>query len=203
MTRPKRTRKPYTPEERDRKNAAARQRYRDDPEFRERCLTNPGKRPPAECPSCGEVKKLWTRICSACRARKRMLTDGDRLRAYQQRYRNRNRERERVRLRAFYAKTKTRQMVRAAKWRAQCSGVPFDITEHDVAIPMFCPVLGIHIEQASGRQNPNSPSLDKIIPERGYVRGNVRVVSARANTLKRDGTLEEFKAIVRYLECAR
>jgi hypothetical protein len=190
-----------TPEQRTKKNAAFRLKYQTDAEFRQRWRAKMKARPPVPCVQCGLTKKSRGRgLCHACAGVIRRRTQGDKMRAYEQRYRDRNRERERVRLRAFYAKTKTRQLVRAAKWRASQSGVPFNITAHDIQIPMFCPVFGIPIKQASGRQNPNSPSLDKIVPSLGYVRGNVRVISARANTLKRDGTLDEFRAIVAYLE---
>ena len=91
-------------------------------------------------------------------------------------------------------------MVTRARWRARCAKVPFDLIEADIVIPAACPVLGIPIERALGRAAPNSPALDRVIPSLGYVRGNVRVISGRANTLKRDGTLEEFVGLVRYLE---
>lgn len=43
--------------------------------------------------------------------------------------------------------------------------------------------------------NPNedSPSIDKVIPELGYVRGNVWVISNKANRIKNNATLEELK----------
>ena len=47
--------------------------------------------------------------------------------------------------------------------------------------------------------SPASPSLDQIVPGLGYVKGNVQVISHRANTLKSDGTLEEFKKLVIFL----
>ncbi len=46
------------------------------------------------------------------------------------------------------------------------------------------------------------PTLDRIIPSRGYVRGNIAVISFRANFLKRDATLDELRKIIRYIEGA-
>ena len=43
---------------------------------------------------------------------------------------------------------------------------------------------------------PDSPSLDRIVPELGYVKGNIRVISNRANHLKSDATLEEHRKIL-------
>lgn len=47
---------------------------------------------------------------------------------------------------------------------------------------------------------PASPSLDKIIPSLGYVPGNVRIISARANLLKNDATVDELRAILKDAE---
>jgi hypothetical protein len=49
----------------------------------------------------------------------------------------------------------------------------------------------------------HSPSLDKIIPELGYVPGNVAILSYRANRLKSDATLEELEALVAYIRETR
>ena len=42
----------------------------------------------------------------------------------------------------------------------------------------------------------SSPSLDRIIPSLGYVKGNIRVISFRANTLKNNATLSELELIL-------
>ena len=55
-----------------------------------------------------------------------------------------------------------------------------------------CPVLGIPL-YSDGRDNQNAPSLDRFIPSLGYVKGNVFVISRRANVLKGDATIEEVK----------
>ena len=45
----------------------------------------------------------------------------------------------------------------------------------------------------------NSPSLDKIIPKKGYTKNNISVISYRANTIKSDGRLDEFVKIYKYM----
>lgn len=50
---------------------------------------------------------------------------------------------------------------------------------------------------------PNSPSLDRIVPERGYVAGNLRVISNRANTLKNNATIDEMRLVLADLERIR
>jgi repressor of nif and glnA expression len=51
-----------------------------------------------------------------------------------------------------------------------------------------------------GYQTHNSPTLDRICNGRGYVKGNVRVISWRANSLKRDANIEEIRSILKYME---
>lgn len=59
----------------------------------------------------------------------------------------------------------------------------------------MCPVLGIPIFSGRGKQIDNSPNLDRIVPEKGYVPGNVRVISAKANRIKSNATAEELKLV--------
>lgn len=88
----------------------------------------------------------------------------------------------------------------AAKGRAEKSGVPFLITPEDVKIPEKCPVLGIDLVRGKGRSAASSPSIDKIIPELGYIPANVIVISHRANQIKSNGTPEEHRRIADWLE---
>ena len=63
-------------------------------------------------------------------------------------------------------------------------------------MPEFCPVLGIAL-QPNDKAGPidSSPSLDRIAPSLGYVPGNVRVISFRANRLRADATAAELRLV--------
>ena len=89
-----------------------------------------------------------------------------------------------------------------AKYRAAHKGREFTITKEDIVIPERCPLLGIPLvcHRGKGSQQGNSPSLDRIDPTKGYIKGNVWVISNRANTLKNDATLTELKTLVENLE---
>lgn len=91
---------------------------------------------------------------------------------------------------------------KAAKKRAKEKELPFDITIEDIIIPDVCPIFGFPLMAGNILERDNSPSLDRIIPELGYVKGNIKVISFKANTLKRDGHIEDFEKIIKYIgEC--
>lgn len=102
-------------------------------------------------------------------------------------------------MKAWREKNFERCLCLSAKHRAEKQGLPFDLAPEDIVVPSHCPVLGIPLERKGGLSNPRLASIDKIDPTKGYVRGNVWIISWRANSLKRDGTLAEFEAIVRAL----
>lgn len=86
-------------------------------------------------------------------------------------------------------------MVHHAKKRAAERGLPFDITFEDLSIPERCPLLDIPITFGKGKTHAGSPSLDRIDPSLGYVRGNVWVISYRANAIKHDANADELELI--------
>lgn len=85
-------------------------------------------------------------------------------------------------------------MLRSAKHRAKKHGIPFDLEKSDIEIPELCPVFGIPLvcNAGSGSAKQNSPSLDKITPELGYVKGNIQVISNLANVMKHDASPEQL-----------
>jgi hypothetical protein len=90
-------------------------------------------------------------------------------------------------------------MYRSARNRAKQLGLPFDLTKEFLQnlferCPPTCPVLKIPMRVG----NPNVwnvPSLDRIHPQLGYVIGNVRLISHRANSIKYDATVEELRLV--------
>jgi len=85
------------------------------------------------------------------------------------------------------------------KKRAKKNGIEFNLDVCDIPmIPEYCPILGIKIiaNKLSGPID-SSPSLDRINPKIGYIKGNIRIISNRANRIKADATLEELKLVLK------
>lgn len=91
-------------------------------------------------------------------------------------------------------------MVNRAYHRAEEKGVPFDITYEDILFTDTCPLLKISLNWDGGPRDKNTPSLDRIIPEKGYVKGNVRIVSNLANMMKSYATIDELKLFANNIE---
>lgn len=85
-----------------------------------------------------------------------------------------------------------------AKRRAKQQKLDFDITPEDIKIPLHCPALGIPIQVLSGVYD-QSATVDRVNPARGYVKGNIPVISRRANRIKNDATADELMAIGKWL----
>jgi hypothetical protein len=95
------------------------------------------------------------------------------------------------RKRKWVAANIDRVRLAAIKRRAQELGVPFDLTAADIRPPKKCPILKIELVRGKGRTEYNSVSVDRIRPELGYVKGNVRILSQRANTMLSDSSPRE------------
>lgn len=96
-------------------------------------------------------------------------------------------------------KDPSRKLFQLAKARAKLLDRAFGITRSDIMIPTHCPVLGIELVVGGGTGFQDaSPTLDRIDNRFGYVRGNVLVVSWRANRLKADATPEEMQMLANY-----
>lgn len=99
-----------------------------------------------------------------------------------------------------HSKDPRSKMLSAAKKRAKNKSLPFNITVDDIYIPEICPILEIPLEVSkTGKPSANSPSLDRIIPSLGYVKGNIMVISHRANTMKLDASIEELIKFSEYM----
>ena len=97
----------------------------------------------------------------------------------------------------YAVKNPEKILLLSAKNRAKKRGLIFNITEKDIFIPDKCPVLNEPLEkvfQPTGKRAPAdySPSLDRIDPIKGYVKGNIQVISTKANAMKNNATPKQL-----------
>lgn len=89
---------------------------------------------------------------------------------------------------------RTRTMLTAARKRAAAKDLAFNITTDDIRIPSHCPLFGTPLRMTGDNlYNNDSPSLDRIDNTKGYIPGNVAVISLRANKLKSNLTPNELR----------
>lgn len=92
--------------------------------------------------------------------------------------------------RASYSNQSLQQrLYHTAKSRATLKGIPFDIELEDIVVPDVCPVFGWPFVKGNQKQKA---TLDRIDPTKGYVNGNVCVMSGLANMMKSVATKEEL-----------
>lgn len=110
-----------------------------------------------------------------------------------------------------YAKNKEKIKEAAIRWRrnnpdaqlyyqamysAKSRGLEFSITRADIIIPEFCPYLGVKLTNEKGRKLTNI-SIDRIDNTKGYIPGNIQVISYLANKMKDVATIEELVLFAR------
>jgi hypothetical protein len=86
---------------------------------------------------------------------------------------------------AYINKTLDKYLVRSSRNSAKQRGLEHTITANDITIPTHCPLLGTKLEYGN-------ISLDRIDNTKGYVPGNIMVMSGKANFMKRDASWEEL-----------
>jgi len=163
------------------------------------------------CPVCGKTKPYWEfsvapksktgRVwaCKECIAAKPAdISDT----SYRRKYDNEFRDRINESKRAEFRKNINYYMWERAKLRAKKYGYEFNLEVSDIVIPEICPILEVPIVIGDKDDYEYSPSLDRIDNSKGYVKGNVQVISKKANSMKNSASPEELikfcKNILRY-----
>jgi RNase P subunit RPR2 len=92
----------------------------------------------------------------------------------------------------------TNYLFSRTKARAKKNGIDFSITIDDIIIPFACPVLGIELSVSNGNASDNSPSIDRIYNNVGYVAENIIIVSNLVNRIKSNATIDQLIAIAEF-----
>lgn len=93
-------------------------------------------------------------------------------------------------------------MWKHAKDRSMKYGYEFNIEESDIIIPEICPILEVPLVLGEKGNYEYTPSIDRIDNSKGYIKGNIQIISKKANSMKNSATEEELikfcKNILRY-----
>ena len=80
-----------------------------------------------------------------------------------------------------------------AKSNAEKRKLEFNLELEDIIIPQKCPYLNIELTTDFNDVNkPNYFSIDRIDSTKGYVKGNVQIISLFANTMKNNASTEQL-----------
>lgn len=90
-------------------------------------------------------------------------------------------------------------ILRRTKNSASQRGLEHTISKEDFNIPEYCPILGIKLVMNIGKPRNNSPSMDRINNDKGYIPGNVCIISKEANRMKSNHTKESLDKLIDYI----
>lgn len=141
---------------------------------------------------------VYCKACVQCYQKAYYLNNKEYVKSKVKEYNQNNKKSIAIRKAIYYRDTIKSRIIYEAKRRAVELNVPFNISEEDIIIPKVCPVLGIELFIGSDNFE-TSPSLDRVVPELGYVKSNINVISHRANRIKTDASLEELEKITNYV----
>lgn len=115
-----------------------------------------------------------------------------------------NKEERNSKRRLRYASDPIGNLIQGAKDRAKELDVAFDLDQHvehyrKLIKAGVCELTGLPFVAGAGRRSPFSPSLDRIRPEGGYVRGNVRVIVWALNAGIGNWGLSDFATVAKAL----
>ncbi len=107
---------------------------------------------------------------------------------------------KRQRARDYITKNYRNWLLRQIKLRAKKAGISFNLTMDDIVIPRRCPVFGMVLKRGIGHSCDASPTVDRVNAKRGYVKGNVAIISRKANSLKGAATAAQHRRIAEWME---
>ena len=162
------------------------------------------------CPKCSKpLKRVLANIgklCNPCSMSAIGLARAEAKRANPQRktiaeYSKRSRQ---IKLAKNPLEFRLKRTLSLAKTRSKVYSLPFDLTL-DYLISIYpkdemCPILNVPFVWGTRKNKEFSPSVDRMVPEKGYVKGNVKFISYKANRIKSDSDVETLQKIIEYMK---
>lgn len=85
-----------------------------------------------------------------------------------------------------------KRLLQQCKNRANRKNIEFDLSINDIDVPEICPYLEVPFVMGIKGDYQYTYSLDRIDNSKGYIKGNVQVISMKANSMKNSATKEEL-----------
>lgn len=86
------------------------------------------------------------------------------------------------------------KMLVRSRTRAKQLNIDFNIDQSDLIFHEYCLILNIKLEYSVKiPNNIYAASLDRIDNSKGYIKGNVMIISVLANTMKSNASIEQLK----------
>lgn len=109
-----------------------------------------------------------------------------------------NKEKHKSFIRNWNLNNTEKVLLNTIKHRAIKANLEINIEESDIIIPEVCPIFNIKMIRKLGKgRQPFNPSIDRIDPSKGYIKGNIWVISDLANRMKQEATKEELIAFAK------
>ena len=89
-----------------------------------------------------------------------------------------------------------------ARERAIEKGIDFKLRSYKdlPKVPKNCPILDIPLYVGNKVSTDNSPTLDRIDNNKGYIKGNIHIISRKANQMKSNADLKDIKKLYLFMK---
>jgi hypothetical protein len=130
--------------------------------------------------------------CKSCYAAYRE-SKREQARIYMSKLRETRKDELNAKKREFWNKQDFRKkLICQVRARAKTRGFDFDLEINDIPYTEICPLLGCKLIPGTQHDYEYTHSLDRIDPTKGYIKGNVWVMSKKANSMKNNASKEEL-----------
>lgn len=142
---------------------------------------------------------METKVCRICGEEKELYKYSDKYNRRKSGYiilgkRNECRECANKVRRKYYLKDYRTGLLSNARQRSRISNIECTLTKEDIIIPTHCPILKVPLVRGIKGNYKYSPTIDRLDNTKGYIKGNIKVISMQANKMKNNATFKELKA---------